>query len=383
MNSNTTNEKNLQPLLAEIQIDEWKFAKKTWNYRRLILKACCMGTIIGLIIVLGTPKEYTASTLVIPEGYSRNSSSSMNMLADMAGVNVNTSSISSGDAIFPALYPAIVKSTPFLIGLFDVEVCGQKDGIIMPLSQYLKEYRKTPWWSIIASAPVRMANWTLSLFKEKPKIEKKKNKIDIFQLAHEEAGMVGAIASRITVGVDKKKKAITISVTMQNPLVAAIVADTVRARLKEYITEYRTAKARRNLKYAENLCKEAQMKYYNAQEKYTRYADANQGLVKLASRSELVGLQNEMNLSFTIYNQLEQQVQVARAKVEKIKPVFAIIQPVQVPLSPSKPRAMMILAVCIFLSGAVSIGWVLFGKDFLKNLKKERNNPKERMQAED
>ena len=44
---------------------------------------------------------------------------------------------------------------------------------------------------------------------------------------------------------------------MQDPQVAATVADTVQARLKEYITEYRTSKARRLLEYAEKLRKEA------------------------------------------------------------------------------------------------------------------------------
>ncbi len=38
---------------------------------------------------------------------------------------------------------------------------------------------------------------------------------------------------------------------MQDPLVAAIVADTVQARLKAYMTEYRTNKSRKILQYNE------------------------------------------------------------------------------------------------------------------------------------
>ena len=159
---------------------------------------------------------------------------------------------------------------------------------------------------------------------------------------------------------------------MQDPLVAATVADIVRVYLKEYITEYRTGKARKFLKYTEELRKEAQEEYYSAQEKYTRYADVNRGLVKLTSRAELVRLRNEMKLAQTTYNQTKQLVQAAMARVEKIRPVYAVIQPVVVPLKPSKPRKMTILVMYVFLSGAGSLVWVLFAKGFLKDLKKRR-----------
>ena len=236
----------------------------------------------------------------------------------------------------------------------------------MPLSRYLKERQKRPWWSVITSAPSKLIGWTISLFSEKPEVAKVKSKIDVFRLTREEAGMAGAISSRINIGVDKKKRTITIFVTMQDPLVAATVADTVRARLKEYITEYRTSKARRMLEYAEKLRKEAQTEYYEAQKRYTRYADVNQGLVKLTSRAERAKLRNEMDLAQATYNQTEQQVQIAKAKVEREIPVYAVIQPVQVPLSPSKPRKMVILVGCIFLAGSGSIGWILFAKDFVE-----------------
>lgn len=215
-----------------------------------------------------------------------------------------------------------------------------KDSIVIPLSQYLKERQKVPWWNSITSVPVKLIGRTISLFKDTSdeNREETKTKIDPFWLTREEAGMARAIASRINIEVDKKKKTIKIFVTMQDPQVAATVADTVQARLKEYITEYRTSKARRLLEYAEKLRKEAREEYYEAQKRYTRYADGNQGLVKLTSRAEQARLRNEMDLAQATYNQTEQQVQIAKAKVEKETPVYAVIQPVQVPLSPLKPR---------------------------------------------
>ncbi|WP_294614806.1 chain-length determining protein [uncultured Bacteroides sp.] len=358
---------NEKTLFQKQEIVWLKLVRKIQISQNIILKAFGIGTVIGLVIAFGTPKEYTASTLIVPEGYGRSASSGMSALADMAGVDISSSSIMGRDAIYPSLYPAIVNSTPFLVRLFNVKVHEQKDSTAIPLSQYLKERQKTPWWSVITSAPFRLANWTMAIFREKPKVKKVKKQIDIFQLTHEEAGMAGTIASRITVGVDKKKRVITLFVTMQDPLVAATVADTVRVHLKEYITEYRTGKARRSLEYAEKFRKAAQNVYHEAQEKYTRYADVNQGLVKLASRAEQARLRNEMELALAAYNRAELQVQAAKARVKKETPVYAVIQPVQVPLAPSKPNKVFILAGCIFLAGAGSIGWILFAKDFVKN----------------
>lgn len=353
--------------------------RKVWTFRKQIFKACGIGAAIGMIILLGTPKEYTASTLIVPERTRRSSSSGISALVDMADIDIGTSSTTTErDAIYPSLYPSIANSTPFLIRLFNIKVCEQKDSIVMPLSQYLKERQKVPWWNSITSLPAKLIGRTISLFKDTSdeNREKTKTKINPFWLTREEAGMARAIASRINIEVDKKKKTIKIFVTMQDPQVAATVADTVQARLKEYITEYRTSKARRLLEYAEKLRKEARAEYYEAQKRYTRYADGNQGLVKLTSRAEQARLRNEMDLAQVTYNQTEQQVQIAKAKVEREIPVYAVIQPVQVPLSPSKPRKMVILAGCIFLAGAGSISWILFAKDFvegfLRNIRRKR-----------
>ena len=340
MNSSTINTENVELFSQGQEVDLLGIIKKIYNFRKLLLKACCIGAILGIIMAFSIPKEYTANTLIAPEGYRRSSSSGISALADMADIDISSSSATERDAIYPSLYPSIVSSTPFLIQLFDIKVHEQKDSTIMPLSRYLKERQKRPWWSVITSVPAKLIDRTISLFKDisDENRERTKTKIDPFWLTREEAGMAGAISSRINIEVDKKKKTIKIFVTMQDPQVAATVADTVQARLKKYITEYRTSKARRLLEYAEKLRKEARAEYYEAQKRYTRYADGNQGLVKLTSRAEQARLRNEMDLAQAIYNQTEQQVQIAKAKVEKETPVYAVIQPVQIPLSPSKPR---------------------------------------------
>lgn len=371
MNSNTTTSGADGKLpVQEQEIDLLELAKKVWDARRLILKVCGIGAVIGLIIGFSTPKEYTTTILIAPESMGKSSTSSMSALAAMAGVSLGSSS--GRDAIYPDLYPDIVNSTPFLIGLFDMPVHEQKDTTTMTLATYMKEHQKAPWWSVITGAPFKLIGWAASLFQEKEDEEGGEAKgINPFQLTREQAGVAGAIGSKIQVTVEKKTWVTTLAVTMQDPLIAATVADSVRVRLQDYVTEYRTSKARMTLEYTEKLTKEAQEEYYEKQDIYARFADANQGLSMLSSRAELEKLQNEMNLAYSAYNQMSQQLRLAKAKVEEITPVYTIIQPASVPLRPSKPGKMMILVGCVFLAGVGSVGWVLFVRDFLKNRKKQ------------
>ncbi|WP_195210043.1 chain-length determining protein [Bacteroides intestinalis] len=346
------------------------FATKIRREWKLMLKICCMGTITGLVIAFGIPKEYTASAFLAHEGMRSRSFPDISELANMSA-GMHSSIASEWDALYPSLYSAIVTSTPFLLQLSTIKVCIQGDSTVLSLAQYLKEYQKAPWWRTLTSTPSRLLDWCLSLVDEKPEIGDEIGRKGAgkgpLQLTHEEVATAGAIASRISIELDKKKRTITLSVMMQDPLVAAIVADTVQARLKAYMTEYRTSKSRRILAYSEKNCKEAQVEYHTAQDKYTRFVDANRNLTQLTSRAEQVRLHCEMELAQLAYNQAERQVQAAKARVEKVVPVYTVIQPVIIPLHPSSPNKLGILVGYILLSSAGGIGWILFAKDFVES----------------
>lgn len=356
MDNNRIDGKRPKPQVQEIDLLE--LAKKVWNGRKLIVKVCLIGAVVGLIVGFSTPKSYTSTILIAPESTGRTTSGSMSSLAAMAGINLGSST--SRDAIYPDLYPDIVGSTPFLVGLFDLPVHTMQDTTRMTLATYMKDHQKQPWWSAVTGAPFRLIGWVRSLFSKKPDDNGEKKPVDVFQLTREESGIAGSISHCIQVSVEKKTYVTTLQVSMQDPLIAATVADSVRARLQDYITEYRTEKARQTLSYVQKLYKEAQADYYRAQEQYARYADANQSLITLRSQAEVERLQNERNLAYSTYTQMAQQLQMAKAKVDEITPVYTIIQPASVPLIPTKPRKAMILIGFVFLCGLGSVAWILF-----------------------
>lgn len=152
---------------------------------------------------------------------------------------------------------------------------------------------------------------------------------------------------------------------MQDPMVSAMLADTVAERLKEYVTDYRTNKARADMEYAQKLNDEARDDYYQAQQRYANYMDKNQGVILRSMKNEEERLQNEMQLAYNLYNTTAQQLQMAKAKVQEITPVYAVLQPATVPLVPSKPSKMLILVGCVFLAVVACCAWILFGQDIV------------------
>lgn len=351
----------------EQEIDLIELAQKVWAGRKLIIKTCGIAALVGLVVAFSIPKEYSTSVTLAPESGGKAGGGGMGALAAMAGINLGSSS--GEDALSPDLYPDIVSSTPFLIELFDVKVKDQKEKIDTTLYAYLKEYQRAPWWGAVISAPFQALGWTLSLFKDKPEVGE--TKLDPFYLTIEEAGIASALSSRISIAADKKTGVTTLSVTMQDPLISASLTDTVMRCLQNYIADYRTNKARHDLAFTEKLYGEAKANYEEAQKKYANFVDANQSIVMLSYRAEQERLQNEMNLAYQVYTQMSQQLQMSRAKVQEITPVYTVVQPATVPLRPAKPNKIMILIGFVFLAGVGCVGWILFVKDLLKGWKKQ------------
>lgn len=103
------------------------------------------------------------------------------------------------------------------------------------------------------------------------------------------------------------------------------------AKLQKYITSYRVSKAQQDCNYLEQLYKERQQEYYVAQQNYANYMDANKNVILQTVLTEGERLQNEMSLAYQVYSQVANQLQVARAKVQEAKPVFAVVEPASVP----------------------------------------------------
>ena len=369
-------EDNRHPYLEEEEYDEidiMELVRKLLREWKLILVWCGIAAVVGLVVGFSIPKEYTVSSKMAPEVVSKSGGGSLGSLASLAGINLG--SISTSDAVYPDLYPDIVSSTPFIVELFPVQV-EFKDGKA-DYYTYLKEYTRSPWWTAVTKAPFKALGWFMGLFREKKEPVEGFANLDPSRLTEEQEAIAKAIRGSIVLTVDKKTSVISLTVTAQDPQVAARISEEVIDRLQSYVVRYRTEKSRKDLDYYQGLYDEAKENYFNAQQRYASYVDRNQGVVLQRVRTEQERLQNEMNLSFQLYNTCAQQLQAAKAKVQQETPVFTVINPPQVPLKRSKPSKVTILAACIFLGAAIAAVWVLWGRDFLAGLKKKEDEEEE------
>lgn len=345
-------EENKNNIAEEKEIDLLALANKIWVNKKFILKALGVGFVIGLIIAFSIPKEYTTTVILTPESKST-ASGNMGSLAALAGINMN--SVVGEDALAsPELYPSVISSTPFLRGLLNIKVIDLKMGIDTTLYGYMNDYQSAAWWSYILKAPGLLKG----LFSSE-KIDMNDNNSNTRIISEEEQNILNNLTDRLTISSDKKTGVTTIEVMMQSPEISAYLADTVTSYLQSYIIDYRTQKARKDLAYSEKLYEESKADYYKTQAALATYIDGNMNVVSAKYRTTQERLQNEASLAFTIYNQMAQQLQMAKVKVQDTTPVFTVIQPAVEPLFPSKPSKKMVIIGVLFFSIILSSLWIL------------------------
>lgn len=349
----------------ELQIDWMGILRQLLAIRKKLYIAAAVGVVLGILIALGTPKQYTVSITLSPEmGSGKSGSGLASMAASFLGGSIGSD---SPDALNATLAPDIVTSTPFLLELFDARVVSQDKQIDTTFTAYLDE-QKSSWMVYVLKAPGMAISGIKSLFTNK---EEEKDTIQggTIELNEEDAQKLEGLRKQISADVDKKTAITTLSVTLQDPKVTATIADSVVSKLQQYITAYRTSKAKEDCQYLEKLYKERQQEYYDAQQRYARYVDANSNVVFQSTLAERERLQNDMNLAYQVYSQVAQQLQVARAKVQEEKPVFAVVEPAVVPLDPSGISRKVIVLGFIFLAVAFTGAWELLGKKYWQLLK--------------
>ena len=364
LNRNISSEQD-KLLNDEMEIDLMDVLRKIISIRKTLYKASAVGVIIGIIVYLSIPKQYTVNVTLSPEmGGSKSGNGLVGIAASFLGSGV--SSGDSSDALNASLSSEIVSSTPFLLELLSIDIPAPDGNGNMVLDTYLDD-QSSPWWNYVIGFPNMLVGGVKSLFSEGT-LDTLENvgRRGTLELSQEQNTKVNVLRNSVKASIDTKTAITNVSVSLQSPKVAAVVADSVVHKLQEYITDYRTSKVKDDCAYLEKLFKERQREYYTAQKKYANYVDTHDNLVLQSVRTEQERLQNDMSLAYQIYSQVANQLQVARAKVQEEKPVFAVVEPAIVPLNPSGMKLMIYVIVFVLFSITTTIVWKFLVKNILK-----------------
>lgn len=347
----------------ESSIDFRKLFKDLLKHKWLYISVMVLTFVVVAIFSLAIPNYYTCTVLLSPEMSSSKSNNSLAAMASSFGLKLPTSGGVGTEALFPTIYPELVNSVDFKVSLFPVPVTiegNKKKGEpsrTMSYYQYMKDEQKGPWWGKILAAPGKLLGKLRSKGEES---ESDPNKLDPFRLTPKQAEVVKAINSKVTCDVDNKTMLITITVTDQDPVICATLADSVKCRLQEFITEYRTSKARVDLEYNKKICAEAKERYEKARAAYASYSDANQNVILQSVRQRQVALENEMQLQYNNYMQVASQMLSAEAKVQEETPAFTTLQSARVPVKKAGPSRSKICLAFVFLAFLGVTAWVFY-----------------------
>lgn len=324
------------------------------KHRKLYYKVLPITFVISALIMLSIPNYYSCTVMLAPELSSMGvkSGGSLASLASSFGINLGGAS-AGADALLPTLYPDLMNSVTFRASLFPIKVQredGSADAEIMTYYDYLKDGQKAPWWSAAMKA-------VFSIFPKKN--EPANDKVNTFKLTKEQTGIVKAIGEKVVCDVDKKTMVITIHVMDQDPLICAMIADSVQSKLQSFITDYRTSKARVDYEYNLKLSREAKSKYEQARDRYAAYADSHRNVSSQNAQTKESDLQSEMQLREQIYQQVIAQLQQAEMKVQQETPAFTTLQPATVPVQKDGPKRARTCLIFLFLAAIVTTVWAI------------------------
>lgn len=349
----------------ESSIDFAKIFKDILKHKMLYAKVLPVAFVLAAIYALAQPNYYDCTVKLSPEMSGSKSTSGLAALASSFGVNLGSGSGVGTEALFPTLYPDLMNSVDFKTSLFHVPVTiegdkekGEKDRT-MSYYDYLSKEQKAPWWSSAMKS-------VFSIFGTKE--EDEVSKVNKFRLTKDQAEIVKTIDKKVVCDVDKKTMVITINVTDQDPVIAATMADTVKTRLQNFITDYRTSKSRVDLEYNKKIYAETKARYEKARQLYAEFMDHNRDIILQTVRQKQTDLENEMQLQYNAYQQVAAQLLAAEAKVQEETPAFTTLQSATVPVKKSGPKRAQMCLIFVFLAFLGTTAWILYKEDDLKQL---------------
>ncbi|MBR2318539.1 MAG: hypothetical protein IKA52_02560 [Bacteroidaceae bacterium] len=349
----------MEPILKnEIRLDLiLKILKDKWKTYFLIMFTTA---VVSSLLVICIPRYYVTSVKLAPEYDDQGGmSGALGGAASLLGVNMN--GMFGSDAIVPEFYPDIIKSTDFLVPIMYIPVKTHNGEFEGTYVEYILTQEKYPWWSIAFSKVKKFISP-----KKEPYNNSKDYRANPYALTRSEYDILQKISSVIDCSVDEKTGVITLAVTTQDPLVAAIMTDSVKAHLQKFITKYKIEKISCELLHSTKLSDEAYSKYLVAQEQYADFVDKHQNLTRQIHKVEQERLASEAQMALSMYTTLYQQKLFTEAELQKKTPAFTILQNPTVPVKPAGPKRMIIVAVMAILSALVYTV-ILIAKNDMKN----------------
>ncbi|WP_223860146.1 GNVR domain-containing protein [Spirosoma validum] len=319
-----------------------------WQGRVQALLIAVVCALVGIITALLLKPEFRSEARIMPE-MNNGSGDMFKRLASVAGfAGMDFAEAEGLDAVRPDLYPNVLQSTPFILYLIDQPITttnGNRSTIGEFLLPEASEWSLKRLFSFIKNEPVI---YPINAKAGGP-----------VRLSARQRDLADEISERVTAKLDTRSGIISITALMPDANMAATVAHLAMDYLTQYVTSYRTGKARQDLQFYSQRLNESRHRYQTAQFNVFRYNDQHKYYVVQAATMEKQRLEAELTIAQTVYTELSRQFEQAKLKVQERTPVFKVLEPAQVPLKRVSPKRTLIVLLSGGIGLAIGVMYVL------------------------
>ena len=314
MNENNENDK-MQSYEEEFSINIKKWIYFFWSNRYIFIKVEIVFLIIGIIIALILPKNYTAVATLLPTQPASNSTRILSQLSNIIGEIPFTAGESLVD-----LYPEIAKCRSVLSDVLNLQYKNENFEQVL-----LREYNIEP-----------------------------DKKDFLFKLLKENI---------IKGHVDNRTKAVTISATTHHPELSASLANEILNQMENFFRYRLKTVATSQRLMIEDRLKDVLDSLKIAEDNLLQFNESNRNTNRSPKLIILeLRLAREVEINSTLYIELTRQLEVAKISELQYKPILNVLEQAVPPLERSWPPRKKIVFMFLIGGFVTAFGYIKFNE---------------------
>lgn len=324
------------------EIDLWALFQVLWNDRKRILQITAVVTLMGVLYALLATPLYKSTITMYPAG--SDSGSRLSQLEGMA--STFGFDMGSGDPSFHI--PDIVHSRRIKTELIYHKWNSNK---------FEKPVNLIHYWEIDDTTGINLnpINWIKALFS----LEDKSN----YSLKWE-ADALEVLNERISVN-EGRSGLITVKILMEEPTIAADMANTMYPAIVDFTVETHSHQARLNREFIEQRQIEVKEQLTGSEDALKEFRERNRSIMESPQlQLEIERLMREVEIQTQVYITLQQQYELARIEEVKETPSVVILDAGKPAVEKNRPRRGIIMVFSLFCGVIISVLVVLIANKF-------------------
>ena len=350
----------------EDEIDLIAIAKTLWNGRKIIIWSAVIGLVVGVAVAFLTPKQYTVTSVIVPQYSGKSSGSGLSALASMAGINIGSAGDASGE-ISPLLYPQIVSSVPFQLELMNTPIHFSKVDHPVSLYEYYTVWEKPTVLATIKKYTLGLPGMIISAIRPKKDsliIPTDATGPKVIALTEKQDKIYQFLAKSVSLEANAKEGYLTLSTTLNEPLATAELGQIAQDLLQQFVIDFKTSKSKAELDFIQERYNEVKAQAEGYQINIAQNTDKYKNLTSSVPQVQNTRVQTKYGVANTVYTELAKQLEQAKIQVKKDTPTFTVVQPVTIPIEPTGSGKAIKVLISIFLFVFIGIAIIFIRNQY-------------------